>query len=96
MYKVIKPFRDKYNHKKIYRVGEGFISDDNERIKDLISRGLIEGVSDETPSINIAEKNAYELMNKKKLEKELQDRGIKYNKRQTKAELIELLLKSGD
>lgn len=96
MYKVLQHFRDKYNKRKIYKPGDKFISDDQERIRDLINRGLIEGELPEAPSINIPEKKTYQFMTKKEIEKELRSKGIEYSPRQTKAELIELLLKGGD
>lgn len=92
MYKVIFPFRDKYNRQKIYRKGDLFHSDDEERIADLLNRGLIEGVSDDTPSVDVAEHNEYQLMTKKELKALLKKKNIKFNSRQTKAELIQLLL----
>jgi hypothetical protein len=49
MMKVINAFRDKTNMDHIFKPGDDFISDDTERINDLIKRGLIEGV-DDTPS----------------------------------------------
>lgn len=45
MYKVINLFKDKYNG-KIYRVGDDFVSNDTERISDLINRGLIKKVEE--------------------------------------------------
>jgi len=92
MYKVVSPFRDKYNRQKIYRKGDLFYSDDKERIADLLNRGLIEGVSDDTPSIDVAEHNEYQLMTKKELKALLKKKNIQFNSRQTKAELIQLLL----
>ena len=41
--KVLQRFRDKYDNKVIYNVGDNFFSYDEERIKDLVERGLIEG-----------------------------------------------------
>ena len=85
-YKVISPFRDKYNKDKVYRVGEPFFSDEKERIQDLLDRKLIEGVSnDDTPTFN------YESLTKDELMALLEEKGIEFNKRQTKAELIQLL-----
>ncbi len=40
-----------------------------------------------------ADRNEYQLSTKKELKKELDKRGIDYNKRQTKQELIDLLVK---
>ena len=42
--KVLHRFRDKYDKKVIYNVGDDFFTYDEERIKDLIERGLIEGI----------------------------------------------------
>lgn len=80
MYKVIREFHDKYNLSTIYKVGEEFSSNEPERIKDLIDRGLIEG---EKPSFN--------SMTRKELIKELEEKGIEYNAKAKKEELIELL-----
>lgn len=92
MFKVISPFRDKYIPGKIYRVGDPFHSDDEKRIKDLLNRKLIEGVSEKgTPSFDVAEHNEYQLMTKKEIEALLKKKGIKFNSRQTKDELIQLL-----
>lgn len=44
--KVLIPFRDKYNPERVYVPGEDFISDEPERINDLINRGLINDVED--------------------------------------------------
>ena len=92
MYKVIVPFRDKYNHQKIYQVGESFFSDDEKRIADLLDRKLIEGVSKDAPSFDIAENNEYQLMTKREITALLKKKKIKFNSRQTKDELIQLLL----
>ena len=82
MYKVIKEFRDINNLKKVYKVGDEFISDDKKRINNLIERGLIEG-EENSPS--------YDSMTKKEIKKLLDKKEIDYNSRQTKDELIELL-----
>jgi hypothetical protein len=76
-YKVIRRFRDKYTG-GIYLPGDAFVSDETDRIKDLLARGLIEEVQ-------------YDSMTKKKIMDILEERNIEYNERQTKAELIELL-----
>jgi len=93
--RVLKVFRDKYSPDKIYKPGDEFVSDDTHRINDLIKRGLIEGTNNDVPSISIPDKNTFESMTKKEIEKELQRKGIEYNSRQTKAELINLLLQGG-
>lgn len=79
--KVLKVFRDKYNPERIYRPDEEFTCDDQERINDLISRGLIEGVS----------KPSCTHMTKRELMELLNEKGIEYNARATKDELIVLL-----
>jgi len=80
MYKVIKLFKDKYNG-QIYKVGDDFESDDTARINDLINRGLIEG--EVQPS--------YNSLTKKEIIVLLEGKGIEYNARAKKEELIELL-----
>ena len=81
MYKVISKFHDKYNLKKVYYVGDEFSSDDQERINDLIDRGLIEG--DKKPS--------FDLLTKKEIMGLLEEKGIEYNSKANKEELIKLL-----
>jgi len=83
--KVLRKFRDKYNKDIIYQVGDEFISDDVERINDLISRGLIEG--EIQPS--------FRSMTRKEILKLLDEKNIKYNPKAKKEDLIELL-KGGD
>lgn len=80
MYKVIREFHDKYNLKIVYKVGDEFSSNEPDRIKDLIDRGLIEG---EKPSFN--------SMTKKEIIKELEEKGIEYNAKAKKEELVKLL-----
>jgi len=75
-YNVIRRFRDKYTG-EIYLPGDAFESDEADRIKDLLTRGLIEV--------------QYDSMTKKEIMDMLEERNIEYNERQTKAELIELL-----
>ncbi len=48
MYKVIIKFRDKYNPRHFYNVGDIFESDDKNRIKDLFERKLIAKVNEKT------------------------------------------------
>ena len=76
-YTVMRQFRDKYT-REIYLPGDAFVSDETDRIKDLLTRGLIEEVQ-------------YDSMTKKEIMDMLEERNIKYNEQQTKAELIELL-----
>lgn len=76
-YRVIRRFRDKYT-REIYLPGDTFVSDESDRIKDLLTRGLIEEVQ-------------YDSLTKKGIMDRLEERGIEYSERQTKAELIELL-----
>lgn len=80
MYKVIREFHDKYDLKIVYKVGDGFSSNEPDRIQDLLDRGLIEG---DKPSFN--------SMTRKEIIKELEERGIEYNAKVKKEELIELL-----
>ncbi len=85
MYKVIKAFRDKYS-KKLYVIGDSFTSEDPVRITDLVNRKLIEGVSDNgTPLV-------YETMTRNEIVELIDQKGIEYNKRFTKPELIQLLI----
>jgi hypothetical protein len=78
-YKVIRRFRDKYTG-EIILPGATFICDEADRIKDLTDRGIIK-----KQEINPDE------MTKKEIMSMLDDKGIGYNPRQTKAELIKLL-----
>lgn len=78
-YNVIRRFRDKYTG-EIYLPGDTFTSDEASRIKDLLDRGLIEVVQQDHSSLT-----------KKELIALLDEKGIEYSERQTKAELIALL-----
>jgi hypothetical protein len=79
--KVIRKFHDKYNLNIVYNIGDEFSSNEPDRIKDLIDRGLIEGEM----------KPSFDSMTKKELIKELEERGIKFNAKAKREELIELL-----
>lgn len=82
-YNVIRRFRDKYTG-EIYLSGDTFESDEADRIEDLLNRKLIEPMpEDELPD--------YNAMTKKELMALLDEKGIEYSERQTKAELIALL-----
>jgi hypothetical protein len=78
-YEVIRRFRDKYT-REIILPGATFICDEADRIKDLTDRGIIKK-QDLNP----------DAMTKKEIMLMLDERGIEYNPRQTKAELIKLL-----
>ena len=78
-YEVIRRFRDKYTG-EIILPGSTFICDETDRIKDLTDRGIIK-----KQEINPDE------MTKKEIMSMLDDKGIEYNPRQTKTELIKLL-----
>jgi len=78
-YEVIRRFRDKYTG-EIILPGATFTCDEADRIKDLTDRGIIK-----TQDLNPDE------MTKKEIMSMLDDKGIGYNPRQTKAELIKLL-----
>ena len=78
-YEVIRRFRDKYTG-EIILPGSTFICDETDRIKDLASRGIIK-----KQDLNPDE------MTKKEIMSMLDDKGIEYNPRQTKTELIKLL-----
>ena len=78
-YNIIRRFRDKYTG-EIYLPGDTFTSDEASRIKDLLDRGLIEVVQQDHSSLT-----------KKELIALLDEKGIEYSERQTKAELIALL-----
>lgn len=78
-YEVIRRLRDKYTG-EIILPGATFICDEADRIKDLVSRGIIK-----KQDLNPDE------MTKKEIMSMLDDKGIEYNPRQTKTELIKLL-----
>lgn len=82
-YTVIRRFRDKYT-REICLPGDTFKSDEADRIEDLLNRGLIE----QLPEGELLDYNA---MTKKELMALLDEKGIEYSERQTKAELIALL-----
>lgn len=79
--RVLRKFRDKYNKDIMYQVGDEFLSDDVERINDLISRGLIEG--EIQPS--------FRSMTKKEIINLLEEKDIEFDAKAKKDELIELL-----
>lgn len=81
-YNVIRRFRDKYTG-VIYSPGDTFTSDEADRIKDVLDRGLIAAVQHEQQD--------YNSLTKKELMVLLGAKGIEYNARQNKAELIALL-----
>lgn len=92
MYEVITPFRDKFIYGKVYQKGDEFESNDEERIKDLLDRKLIKRVDNDTSSAtDVADSNAYNLMTKNEIMELLKQKGIEFNSRQTKDELIQLL-----
>jgi hypothetical protein len=78
-YEVIRRFRDKYTG-EIILPGATFICDEADRVKDLTDRGIIKK-QDFNP----------DAMTKKEIMLMLDERGIEYNPRQTKTELIKLL-----
>jgi hypothetical protein len=78
-YEVIRRFRDKYTG-EIILPGATFICDETDRIKDLVSRGIIK-----KQDLNPDE------MTKKEIMSMLDDKGIEYSERQTKAGLAKLL-----
>jgi hypothetical protein len=78
-YEVIRRFRDKYTG-EIILPGATFICDEADRIKDLINRGIIKKQGLDPDELT-----------KKEIMSMLDDKGIEYNERQTKAELIKLL-----
>lgn len=78
-YEVIRRFRDKYTGETILP-GSTFICDENDRIKDLTDRGIIK-----KQDLNPDEFTKKEIMSM------LDDKGIEYNQKQTKTELIKLL-----
>ena len=81
MYKVIKEFRDIYDMSYIHKVGNPFESDDINRIKSLLERGLIEG--DSSPS--------FDTLTKKELMQLLSDMDIVVDVKLTKAEVVKIL-----
>ncbi len=59
-----------------------------------VGEEVVSSESESKPAtVFVADSNAYQLMTKKELFKELSKRSIKFNERQMKAELIQLLLK---
>ena len=103
-YEVIRRFRDKYTG-EIILPGATFICDEVDRIKDLTDRGIIK-TQDLNPDEMTkkedgdwrdylqkypATKEYLSSYTKKELQVMLDDKGIEYNPRQTKAELIKLL-----
>lgn len=78
-FEVIQRFRDKYTG-EIILPGATFICDKNDRIIDLTNRGIIKAQGLDS-----------DAMTKKEIMSMLIDKGIEYNPRQTKTELVKLL-----
>jgi len=78
-YEVIRRFRDKYTG-EIVLPGATFICDENDRIQDLTDRGIIKAQGFDPGA-----------MTKKEIMSMLDDKGIEYSERQTKAGLVKLL-----
>lgn len=95
-YEVIRRFKDKYTG-KIILPGSTFICDENDRIKDLINRGIIkktileDGGYKDYLQKHPATDDYLSSFTKKELQVMLEDKGIEYSSRQTKNELIKLL-----
>ena len=95
-YEVIRRFKDKYTG-KIILPGSTFICDENDRIKDLINRGLIKktiledgGYKDYLQKYPATD-DYLSSFTKKEIQVMLEEKGIEYSPRQTKNELIKLL-----
>jgi hypothetical protein len=88
--KVIRPFMDKFTRVSYSRGDkyEGTV----ERMAFLQQAGYLEDapLPPQEPE-EIVDQNAYQLMSKKELFIELDAKGIEYNKRQSKDELVALL-----
>ena len=95
-YEVIRRFRDKYTG-EIILPGATFICDETDRIKDLTDRGIIKKTEREDGGWKDylqkypATEEYLSSFTKKELQAMLDDKGIEYNPRQTKTELIKLL-----
>jgi len=103
-YEVIRRFRDKYTG-KIILPGSTFICDENDRIKDLTDRGIIKKQDLNPDEMTKKEdgdwrdylqkypatKEYLSSYTKKELQVMLGEKGIEYNQKQTKTELIKLL-----
>ena len=103
-YEVIRRFRDKYTG-EIILPGSTFICDENDRIKDLISRRIIKAQDLNPDEMTKKEdgdwrdylqkypatKEYLSSYTKKELQVMLGEKGIEYNQKQTKTELIKLL-----
>ena len=95
-YEVIRRFRDKYTG-EIILPGATFICDETDRIKDLTDRGIIKKTEREDGDWKDylqkypATEEYLSSYTKKELQAMLDDKGIEYNPRQTKTELIKLL-----
>lgn len=95
-YEVIRRFRDKYTG-EIILPSSTFICDETGRIKDLSDRGIIKKTEREDGEWKDylqkypATDDYMSSFTKKELQGMLEDKGIEYNPRQTKTELIKLL-----
>ncbi len=70
---------------EVHKAGDEFFSNEQKRIINLLERGLIERV--EEPSLN--------SLTKKEIMQLLDEKGIEYNAKAKKEELIELLQGGG-
>lgn len=77
MYKVIRRFRDKYTG-ELYLPGDTFKGEETARVNNLIDRGLIES----EPSVPSTKKEIIALLDKK---------GINYDAKSKKDDLLKLL-----
>lgn len=103
-YEVIRRFRDRYTG-EIILPGSTFICDENDRIKNLIDRGIIKKQDLNPDEMTKKEdgdwrdylqkypatKEYLSSYTKKELQVMLGEKGIEYNQKQTKTELIKLL-----
>lgn len=58
MLKVLHAFVDKYDPEKVYNIGEIIEIEDKERIKDMITRKLVEEVKEQKPKTRQRTKGA--------------------------------------
>jgi heme oxygenase len=103
-YEVIRRFRDKYTG-EIILPGATFICDEADRIKDLTDRGIIKKQDLNPDEMTKKEdgdwrdylqkypatKEYLSSYTKKELQVMLGEKGIEYNQKQTKTELVKLL-----
>ena len=90
MYKVKNPFHDKYNPERIFYLGDYVTVEDKDRLKDLLERELLIPTNDKVSDFQKLDADKQELT-VKEIKSLLDEKGIEYDKKSSKDELLKLL-----